>query len=346
MSIDLQQIGWKPYLQQQLSLDDLESYYPARVAVVHRSRLVIWAEVGEFNLDLDGSVNAGTFAVGDWLLLENETNVLARILDRQNLIARKFPGDKAAVQAIASNIDTLFIVSSCNQDFNLSRLERYLAMAAESGVFPLLVLTKADLCDDPEEYISMARSLQPGLMIEAVNALDNQDIACLRPWCGTGQTVAFTGSSGVGKSTLANSLTDAHQSVSGIRDDDSKGRHTTTARSLHLLTDGGVIIDTPGMRELQLFDVEEGLEEVFSEITTLARQCRFSDCQHNNEPGCAILSALESGDIEPRRLDNFRKMLREQARNTATLAEQRSTSRSLGKFYRKVQSESRSKKGK
>jgi ribosome biogenesis GTPase len=345
-SFNLSQIGWKPYFQQQLDLDDLESGFPARVAVVHRSRLVLWAESGEVNFDLSGTAGATNHAVGDWLLLSREHEGLIRTLDRQNLIARKSPGEKASVQLIASNIDTLFIVSSCNQDFNLSRIERYLALSKESGIYPVLVLTKADLCDDPEEYSIPARSLHPELIIEPINALDPLDINRLRPWCGTGQTVAFSGSSGVGKSTLANTLTGANLAVSDIREDDSKGRHTTTVRSLHLLTDGGVVIDTPGMRELQLFDVEDGLEEVFSEIAALASQCRFSDCVHDREPGCAVQAALQSGEIQSRRLENYRKMLREQARNTATLAEQRSSSKSLGKMYRTIQRESRERKGK
>jgi ribosome biogenesis GTPase len=341
----LPEMGWKAVFQQQLSLDELETGYPARVAEVHRNRFVLWTEAGERSLPVTETGNAADITVGDWLLLASTGNAFLRRLQRQSVLSRKAAGEKAAVQLIAANLDTLFIVTSCNDDFNLSRIERYLALAAESRIQPVLILTKTDLCVDPSQYLQPARSLDSGLLVEPVNALDPDDVASLLPWCGGGQTVAFLGSSGVGKSTLINTLAEAGQAVAGIREQDSKGRHTTTGRTLHALTSGGVLIDTPGMRELKLFDVEEGLEEVFCEISSLASQCRFGDCRHQDEPGCAVQAAVASGEIAPRRLQNYHKVLREQARNTATLAEQRAASRETGRYIKQVLKEIRHKKG-
>ena len=191
--------------------------------------------------------------IGDWLLIDRATQKPVRLLDRVSLFRRRAPGSGRRLQLIAANVDTLFIVSSCNNDFNIARLERFLVLARESGVTPVVILTKADLTDAPEDFAARARQLQSGLLVETVNALDPSDITPLSAWCGKGQTVAFVGSSGVGKSTLINTLTGARSiATQGIREDDSRGRHTTTGRAMHRLEDGGWLLDTPGMRELQL----------------------------------------------------------------------------------------------
>ncbi len=280
------------------------------------------------------------FTVGDWLLLAADDR-FQRLLDRLSSFSRRAAGTKAVEQLIAANIDTAFIVSSLNDDFNLSRMERYLALARDAGVEPVVVLTKADQCTDPAFYVRQARALDPSLMVESVNALDPDSVEVLRSWCREGQTVTVLGSSGVGKSTLINTLLGrTAQATAAIREDDSKGRHTTTSRSLHFIPDGGLLLDTPGMRELQLADCEQGVSDVFADIEDLTADCRFSDCRHEGEPGCAVRAALESGALDRRRWENYRKLMREQALNAASLADRRARDRSLGRYYRSVLTES------
>lgn len=338
----LQQLGWQPVFQQQLTLEDYDNSIFARIIAHHRSGYVLASEHGEIQLPVHHSQPAMT--VGDWVILDHN-HQLIRLLERQSLFSRKAAGSKVAEQYISANIDTVFIVVSLNQDFNLSRIERYLALANEAQVEPVIVLTKQDLCDDTEDKVQQVQQLDSMLMIEAVNSLDMESVQVLSPWCKTGKTVALMGSSGVGKSTLVNSLVGTQeQETGGIREDDSKGRHTTTSRSLHLLETGGLLLDTPGMRELQLADCSDGVSETFADIESLVSQCRFSDCQHQTEPGCQVLAAMEKGDLSERRFNNYLKLLREQARNGATLAERRSHNKQLSKMYKTVQSESRSLK--
>lgn len=335
----------KAFFTRQLSAAEFERCVLARVAEVHRSRLVIWSDDGESVLETARLPPDDPLTVGDWLLLDRQSLAYVRRLERQSLLTRKAAGERARVQAIAANLDTLFIVSSCNRDFRPSRIERYLALALEAGVYPVVVLTKADLCDDPQVFVAEARRVKPGLVVEALNALNPAEADRLAPWCGAGETVAFAGSSGVGKSTLVNTLTGAGLATAGVREGDARGRHTTSGRSMHRLPGGGVLVDTPGMRELQLYDVEEGLADVFEEIAELAQACRFDDCRHQAEPGCAVRAAVADGRLDARRLENYHKLRREQARNAATLAEQRESSRKTGRYYRKVLRESRKAKG-
>lgn len=328
----LSQLGWKGYFQHQLSLNDLENYTLGRVAVAERSELVLLTENGRLSLPITPSMPAIT--VGDWLLFDFDHHFV-RLLERFSWLARKAAGRDSYRQLIAANLDTAFIVSSLNQDFNLNRIERYLALVHEAGIEPVVVLTKLDLCDRPEDFIDQVQALNSMLMIIAVNATDESSVAQLNQWIGLGNTVAFIGSSGVGKSTLINSaLGDAIQQTSTIRDDDAKGRHTTTSRTLHLLDAGGVLLDTPGMRELQLADCEQGVSETFSDIVDLATDCKFSDCQHQSEPGCAVQAAVESGQLDERRLHNYQKLIKEQAFNTATLSERRAQDKDFGKMVK------------
>jgi ribosome biogenesis GTPase len=227
------------------------------------------------------------------------------------LLQRSAEGRKPA-QLVAANVDALLIVASCNADFNLARLERYLAFANEAGTEPVVVLTKADLAEDAGVLQQQASALQRGLAVVTLNARSEEAATKLRPWCGLGSTVALVGSSGVGKSTLVNTLVGVGwgqlQQTGSVREGDSKGRHTTTSRSLHAMAGGGWVIDTPGVRSLHLRDVASGLDTLFAEITELAPACKFRNCSHDHEPGCAVLAAVAEGQLDPDRLARWRKL--------------------------------------
>jgi ribosome biogenesis GTPase len=311
----LAHLGWTPFYTAQLSRDEAH-LSPMRVARLHRSRMGAQSVAGAVRLDLPHGMRTAEFAVGDWVLVDPESQTVVRRLDRHALLQRKTEGGRAP-QLIAANVDTLFIVTSCNDDFNPARLERYLALANEAETTPVIVLTKADQTEDVAPFRIAASALQRGLEVVAVNAKVADAAQTLMPWCGTGQTVALVGSSGVGKSTLLNTLAqktgDEAQLTGGIREDDAKGRHTTTSRSLHAIAGGGWVIDTPGIRTLHLADLETGLAVLFAEITERVDDCRFRDCTHAHEPGCAILAAVEKGEIDPARLERWRKLADENA---------------------------------
>ncbi|KHT44079.1 ribosome small subunit-dependent GTPase A [Vibrio sinaloensis] len=336
----LQQLGWKPYFQQQLDLTELETQSIGRVIEQHRSQVIVMTDSGRVTLTL--TAKSDRVCVGDWVTFDDQHR-LSRVLERRSLFQRKAAGSKLDTQLIAANIDSVFIVCSLNDDFNLNRIERYLALAKEAEVEPIVVLTKADQCEEVSEKQSKVQKLDPLLLVHAINALAPEHLNELSGYCATGKTIALLGSSGVGKSTLVNGLMGKETMATGaIREDDSKGRHTTTYRSLQWLPHGGLLMDTPGMRELQLSACEQGISEAFSEITELAEQCKFSDCSHTSEPGCAILRALEEGKLEQRRLDSYLKLMREQAFNSATLAEKRAKDKAFGKMVNTVQQQSRS----
>lgn len=335
-------LGWRSCLVQQLVDDEFDSKVPGRILGQQRSEYLVAIEKGE--ITLTAAHNWPAMVVGDWLLL-NQDHSFHRLLDRYSVLSRKAAGHKVEEQLIAANLDTLFIVCALNANFNLNRIERYLALAFEAGIEPVVVLTRADQCEEPEQFVRQVSALSIGLAVECVNALDVTQVAGLAVWCGKGRTVGLVGSSGVGKSTLVNSLTTQEVAqTGGIRESDSHGKHTTTSRFLHRLPQGGLIMDTPGMREIQLADCEAGVSEVFSEIDDLASRCRFSDCTHTGEPGCKVLSAIEKGDLDERRLTNYQKLIREQAINGASIAERRAGDRKLGKMYRSVQSIKRQNK--
>ncbi|GHA39481.1 ribosome small subunit-dependent GTPase A [Photobacterium aphoticum] len=334
-------LGMRPFFQQQLSLEELEHCALGRVIELHKSEVVLLA--GDEPLRFPLNPNHDPLCVGDWVVFNDER--LVRGLERQSLFQRKAAGSANERQLIAANIDTVFIVSSLNDDFSLNRIERYLALAKETYVEPVIVLTKADLCADADAIRQQVQRLDALLSVHCVNALDSNDIDLLKGYCQRGKTLAFMGSSGVGKSTLVNGLLghDAMETGS-IREQDSKGRHTTTYRAIKWLPEGGLLMDTPGMRELQLSDAKDGIKLTFAEIESLAEQCRFSDCQHINEPGCAVLHAVETGALSARRLDNFQKLLREDAHNSATLAQKRAKDKSFQKMINSVQEQARAMK--
>lgn len=330
-------LGWSPFFMSQLEISELDSHIPARITQVHRDRVNALSEAGPMELTLDPGITTAAVAVGDWVLCIPQQHRLSRVLDRQTELSRGTEYHTGDKQLIAANLDTLFITTSCNNDFNPARLERYLALAHDALVVPLIVITKADQVDDPDSYIMQARALGRDLEVIALNAKADDVTEKLAPWCGKGQTVALTGTSGVGKTTLANALTGGTSATQDIREDDARGRHTTTARSLHRMKGGGWLIDTPGMRGLGVAEVAFGIDATFPEISERAALCRFRDCAHDTEPGCAVQAAVQAGDIDPDRLRRFNKLTRENVKASETIAQARDRARKLGKVYKNAQ---------
>jgi ribosome biogenesis GTPase len=336
----LGQLGWRPFFSEQVTAEERQDCQPVRVMSVHRGRVTV---VGEgFEDSISSSLPRGGAGgeldrptVGDWLLIDRNSRSLVRILDRTSLFKRPDPGDDRRVQLIAANIDTLFVVTSCNEDFNVARIERYLVLAREVGVRPMVVLTKADLSPAPDRFVEAARALQSDLQVELVDGRDPASAAHLALHCGLGETVALVGSSGVGKSTLINTLKGSDSiATQAVREDDGKGRHTTTVREMHRLAGGaeggGWLVDTPGMRELQMSEVGSGVVEVFDDVTAVTLECRFTNCSHGDEPGCAIQAAVAEGDLDPARVERWRKLADEDAENSSLAAARRSRPRKAG----------------
>ncbi|MEM5583205.1 ribosome small subunit-dependent GTPase A [Roseibium sp. AS2] len=341
LSSPLQMLGWQSFFAQQISSDELAATPPVRVVEVHRNALhVIGADIDEaIPPRLDATV-------GDWILLDREHPAASRVLERKSLLKRRAPGTDRKVQLIAANIETAFVVSSCNQDFNIARLERYIAAAMEAEISPVIVLTKSDLVDDARSYADQARAISDLVPVVTLDARGEEPGEVLAEWCKTGQTVAFLGSSGVGKSTLTNALAGTQSiETQGIREDDAKGRHTTTRRQLHRVPGGCLVLDTPGMRELQLTDAASGIEDLFADLTELAAACRFRDCQHETEPGCAVQEAIRAGHLEPSRHRRWRKLKAEEAFNSASLSERRSRDKAFGKMVRGIMKQKKQTKG-
>lgn len=336
----LKDLGWSPFFAAQTDPETLA--LAARISTVARDRLGALTPQGAISLRTPEST--GGYAVGDWVLTTPDGTAVDRLLDRQTSLKRRAAGHNVEAQLIAANVDTFGIVTSCNADFNIARLERYLALAASAGCLPLVILTKADLCDDPRDYARRAERLSPLVTAITLNATDPDEIGALAPWCKDGQTLVLAGSSGVGKSTLSNLLTGGDAATRGIREDDAKGRHTTTSRDLARTRFGGWLIDTPGMRSLPLADVADGIEAVFEDIEALATACKFTDCAHDTEPGCAIQAAIAAGDLTPDRLARWQKLKREDAHNSAALHEARARDKSLHKMYRGAQSAKRTRR--
>lgn len=328
----LETLGWGPFFAQQIGVETLTETPPVRVVAVHRGALHVAGDGIDETIPPPADVT-----VGDWLLLDHAQPRSSRILSRKSLVKRRAPGTDRQVQLIAANIDTVFVVTSCNQDFNVARLERYVALAFEAAIEPVIVLTKVDLATDPQPYVDTARTVSERITVVAFDARGDAPAKTLADWCKPGRTVAFLGSSGVGKSTLVNALAGNEAiATQAIREDDAKGRHTTTRRELYLIPGGCLVLDTPGMRELQLTDAASGIADVFEDIEVLASECQFRDCRHETEPGCAVQAAIEKGALDPARLFRWRKLQAEDAFNSASLAERRTKNREFGKMIRRV----------
>lgn len=340
MTLTYTDLGWSDFFQSQRNDD--ANLTPYRVSAVHRDRLTGLSPSSEIQLLPDRLT--GEFAVGDWVLA-NDVHQVCHRLERQTELSRRAAGTDARVQLIATNVDVLFITTSCNADFNLARLERYLALAHQAGCYPVLVLTKADVCEDAEAYRKQAASLSPSLTVLTLDAKDPDDLTQLLAWVSPGQTAALVGSSGVGKTTLTNGLTGSKDAVRDIREVDSKGRHTTTARYLRRMVHGGWLIDTPGMRALRIKDADEGVEEVFSDLTEIARGCKFSDCAHGGEPGCAVTKAIKAGTIERNRFERWQKLQRDEERNSENLAQSRRRDKGFGKMIKSMKHDHKGRKG-
>ncbi|KOP83112.1 ribosome small subunit-dependent GTPase A [Cytobacillus solani] len=322
--MNLQTFGFNDYFEKEFEQYQDAGYAVGRVALEHKRMYRVWTEEEELLCEVSGKFSflaesRDDFpAVGDWVVLktragENRGTIHA-VLPRKSKFSRKAAGTNTEEQIVAANVDTIFLVNSLNDDLNLRRIERYLLLSWESGANPVIVLTKADLCKDLEEKLAEVESISMGVPVVSVSVVEESGLAGLQPYLLPGKTVALLGSSGVGKSTLTNYLLgDDKQKVQTIREGDDKGRHTTTHRELILLPQGTVLIDTPGMRELQLWDSENGLAESFTDIENMADECKFRDCTHVNEPGCAVIQAIENGSLDQNRLTSYKKLQKELA---------------------------------
>lgn len=343
-NFSLTELGFSAHFRGQLSLEELECTLPARVSQVQRDQLTVLCENGQIELALTAAMSSGDIAVGDWMLVDTDHR-LVRLLTPKSSLRRRAAGTDAAVQLIANNVDTLFIVTSCNADFSEARLERFLALSKEAEVAAVVLLTKADLSDKAALLQTSAESLMEHLVVLPLNATEPSVAEKLEPWCGAGQTVALVGSSGVGKTTLLNALTGESSQTQDIRQADAKGRHTTTFRAMRPIVNGGWVIDTPGMRALKLYDSAEGIDAVFDEIIEAATRCRFTDCQHESEPGCAVQAAIVKGDLDAGRLARWRKLQREDIHNTQSIAAARKRDKQFGKMVNRVINDKQRTKG-
>ena len=321
----LSALGWDDRLASLLAFE-ASGLEPGRILTEERGQYVVATSDGESPASPSGRLRHDTEldptaawpAVGDWVAMDparpGEHRLIQRVLPRRTAVVRRAPGDRTLPsQVLAANVDTVFVVSSANKDFNPRRLERYLAVAWESGAWPVVLLSKADLADDIEPFRTAAEAAAPGVDVIAVSVVTGEGLDAVRSHLGAGRTVVFTGSSGVGKSTIVNALAgEPLLATAAIREDDARGRHTTTRRQLIRLVNG-LLIDTPGLRELGVLD-GDGVSTAFDDIERLAATCRFADCQHRSEPGCAVRAAMAAGTLDRSRFDAWGKLEREAAR--------------------------------
>jgi ribosome biogenesis GTPase len=314
--------GWSAELAVALAPHASLGREPARVVAEDRGSYQVVGAAGELRAVASGrfrheAVNdASAFpAVGDWVAIEAGSSgetIIHAILPRRSALMRQASGKRTEAQVVGANLDVVFVVASLNADLNVRRLERYVTAAWESGAEPVVLLSKADLGGDVDGVLLAVGRVAAGAKVVIVSSFDGRGVDEVRAQIEAGRTVAFVGSSGVGKSTLLNRLAGEERAlVREIREDDGRGRHTTTRRQLHLLPEGGLVLDTPGMRELQLWDADEGIAAAFDDVEALAAQCRFNDCSHGDEPGCAIREAIKEGTLDKERYESWEKLQRE-----------------------------------
>ena len=317
-------LGWSPFFENQLASGDRSRYSLGRILEERKNSYVLLTEDGRDQLASiagklrhEASGRGRLPAVGDWVCVaarsEEGRATIHRVLERRTAISRKEAGFTVDEQVLAANVDTVLVMTSLNQDFNPRRIERYLALVAESGARPVVLLTKSDLCVEPAQAVADVERVAASVPMHVVSALEGRGLDALTAYFAPGQTAVLLGSSGVGKSTLVNRLLgEERQPVRDIRSHDDRGRHATTSRQLLFLPGGGMVIDTPGIRELQLWRADEGLAQTFPDVEDAASRCRFTDCGHDaGTPGCAVQSAIESGALAADRVANFLKVGRE-----------------------------------
>jgi ribosome biogenesis GTPase len=323
-TMDLNKLGWNDFFNQHFEKYKKDGLIPARVARHHKNRYAVFGEAGEIPAEVTGKMlyaaqsESELPAIGDWVALKHleseNRGIVQAILPRKSQFTRKTAGKKTEAQVLAANIDIIFLVSGMDLEFNLRRIERYLTLAWESGAEPVIILNKTDLCQDIAGCVAEVESIAFGIPLLTMSAFNNEGIDELIRYLKNGKTAAFLGSSGVGKSSIINCLLgENRQAVKTVRQHDSRGRHTTTIREMIFLPAGGIVIDTPGLREIQLWTEADGLAKAFDDIEAFAALCRFNDCSHNNEPGCAVRQALEDGSLTEERLRSYFKLKKEQS---------------------------------
>ena len=319
---DLTTIGWSEFFAANFESYAEEGFTCGRVALEHKNLFRLYTQHGEVIAEIAGKLRHEATsrrdlpAVGDWVVIrarpESGRAMIHAVLPRRTSFARKIAGSRTEEQIVGANVDTVFLFTSLNQDFSLRRIERYLLIAWESGANPIIILSKSDLCDGVTGPIDEMQSVARGVPIHAISVVTGNGLQDIAQYFKRGQTVAFLGSSGVGKSTLINHLTGFDRlKVQTVRESDDRGKHTTTHRELVLLPSGGLVLDTPGMRELQLWEGDDSLQLVFDDIEALAARCFFSDCQHQDEPQCAVREALAAGEIDAGRYESYEKLQKE-----------------------------------
>ncbi len=322
MSLALEQYGWSPFFAAHFDVYASQGCIPGRVAIQRKTNYLLVTARGEVRAHITGKLrytaatSADLPAVGDWVAVRDtqkeESGAILGVLPRKSKFSRNAAGRNTVEQIVASNVDIVFLVNALDDTLNLRRLERYLVVAAESGARPVVLLHKADLCENPEARFEDARRVAGSVDVHLTSTQQEGGLSILLSYLRPGITGALLGASGVGKSTIINALLGEERlRTTEVRLQDGKGRHTTSQRELILLEGGGLVIDTPGMRELQLWQGEEGVDETFQDIEVLASGCRFRDCQHETEPGCAVVGAVAGGTLDAQRLESFRKLRRE-----------------------------------